>query len=228
MKPIAAFVFCVAAVASLNASASIVTGGTRVIFDGSHQAASLSVENSDKVTNLVQSWVSPAEGSALKKETMIITPPLFRLEAGKKASIRIVRSGMPVPEDRESLLWLNVKGIPATDDSSAGKNTMQIAINSKNKLIYRPVALKGQSPESSANKVVWKPVAGGVQVNNPTPFYMNFSRIEINNHALSGQYFVAPFSTLNISEGKIPSHGKVTWSLINDYGVKGQDKVSSY
>lgn len=48
MKPIAAFVFCVAAVASLNASASIVTGGTRVIFDGSHQAASLSVENSDK------------------------------------------------------------------------------------------------------------------------------------------------------------------------------------
>lgn len=84
MKPIAAFVFCVAAVASLNASASIVTGGTRVIFDGSHQAASLSVENSDKVTNLVQSWVSPAEGSALKKETMIITPPLFRLEAGKK------------------------------------------------------------------------------------------------------------------------------------------------
>ena len=53
MKPIAAFVFCVAAVASLNASASIVTGGTRVIFDGSHQAASLSVENSDKV------WCNP-------------------------------------------------------------------------------------------------------------------------------------------------------------------------
>lgn len=39
-----------------------------MIFDGSHQAASLSVENSDKVTNLVQSWVSPAEGSALKKK----------------------------------------------------------------------------------------------------------------------------------------------------------------
>ncbi|VAE97753.1 fimbria/pilus periplasmic chaperone [Enterobacter hormaechei] len=90
MKPIAAVIFCVASAASLNASASIVTGSTRVIFDGSRQAASLSVENSDKVTNLVQSWISPAKGSPLKKENMIITPPLFRLEAGKKASIRIV------------------------------------------------------------------------------------------------------------------------------------------
>lgn len=228
MKPIKALILCMASVASLNASASIVTGGTRVIFDGSRQAASLSVENSDKVTNLVQSWISPAEGSALKKESMIITPPLFRLEAGKKASIRIVRSGMPVPEDRESLLWLNVKGIPATDDNAEGKNIMQIAINSKIKLIYRPAALKGQTPENSAQKIRWKSAGNGLQVNNPTPFYMNFSRVEINHHALSGQYFVAPFSTLNIAEGNIPAHGKVTWSLINDYGVKGQDKVTSY
>ena len=215
MKPIAAVIFCVASAASLNASASIVTGSTRVIFDGSRQAASLSVENSDKVTN------------PLKKENMIITPPLFRLEAGKKASIRIVRSGLPVPEDRESLLWLNVKGIPATDGSE-GKNTMQIAINSKIKLIYRPAALQGQTPESSAEKLKWNLTAKGLQVNNPTPFYMNFSRIEINHQALSGQYFVAPFSTLSISEGVMSPHGKVTWSLINDYGVKGPDKVTSY
>ncbi|EPF0139081.1 fimbria/pilus periplasmic chaperone [Enterobacter hormaechei] len=227
MKPIAAVIFCVASATSLNASASIVTGSTRVIFDGSRQAASLSVENSDKVTNLVQSWISPAKGSPLKKENMIITPPLFRLEAGKKASIRIVRSGLPVPEDRESLLWLNVKGIPATDGSE-GKNTMQIAINSKIKLIYRPAALKGQTPESSAEKLKWNLTAKGLQVNNPTPFYMNFSRIEINHQALSGQYFVAPFSTLSISEGVMSPHGKVTWSLINDYGVKGPDKVTSY
>lgn len=227
MKPIAAAILCVASAASLNASASIVTGSTRVIFDGSRQAASLSVENSDKVTNLVQSWISPAEGSSLKKENMIITPPLFRLEAGKKASIRIVRSGLPVAEDRESLLWLNVKGIPATNGSE-GKNTMQIAINSKIKLIYRPAALKGQTPESSAKKLKWNRAAAGLEVNNPTPFYMNFSRIEINHHALNGQYFVAPFSTLTISEGIMPPHGEIAWSLINDYGVKGQDNITSY
>ena len=225
MKPIAAFVLCGRRCQS-ECVCQYRYRRNAGDFDGSHQAASLSVENSDKVTNLVQSWVSPAEGSALKRNydyyAAAVSP-----RSREKASIRIVRSGMPVPEDRESLLWLNVKGIPATDDSSAGKNTMQIAINSKIKLIYRPVALKGQSPESSANKVVWKPVAGGVQVNNPTPFYMNFSRIEINNHVLSGQYFVAPFSTLNISEGKILPR-QSDRSLINDYGVKGQDKVSSY
>lgn len=46
-----------------------------------------------------------------------------------------------MPEDRESMLWLNIKGIPATDDVS-DKNIVQFAINSRIKLIYRPAALK--------------------------------------------------------------------------------------
>ncbi|MCT4706576.1 fimbrial assembly chaperone [Enterobacteriaceae bacterium H11S18] len=227
MKPITSLLLCASAVMSMSASASIVVGGTRVIFDGTHNAATLSVQNSDKVTNLVQSWLSPAESGSIKKESMIITPPLFRLESGKKASIRIVRSGTPLPGDRESMLWLNVKGIPATDGPDQN-NTMQIAINSKIKLIYRPEALKGALPEQSAQKLEWAFAGHGIRVTNPTPFYMNFSHIKINNHSLTSQYFAAPFSTLDISETGIAPHGKITWSLINDYGVKGQDKVTSY
>ncbi|XUA18707.1 fimbrial assembly chaperone [Citrobacter sp. OP27] len=227
MKPIAALLLCATSTMSFHAAASIVVGGTRVVFDGTHQAASISVENSDKVTNLVQTWVSQADNGSLKKESMIITPPLFRLEAGKKASIRIVRSGLPVQEDRESMLWLNVKGIPASEDV-ANKNTMQIAINSKIKLIYRPAAMKGKRPENSANKLLWKSTGNSLQVNNPTPFYMNFSSIYVNNKHLNAQYFVAPFSVLSISEGKIEPHGKITWSIINDYGVKGQNYVTTY
>ncbi|MGR7464449.1 fimbrial biogenesis chaperone [Klebsiella aerogenes] len=63
---------------------------------------------------------------------------------------------------------------------------------------------------------------------NPTPFYINFSCVEINHHTLNGHYFVAPFSTLNIAEGNTPAHGKVTRSLINDYSMKGSGKVTSY
>ncbi|MCL7680091.1 fimbria/pilus periplasmic chaperone, partial [Klebsiella pneumoniae] len=87
------------------------------VFDGQQKAASLSVQNKDKTADLVQSLISPVDATSGAKDTMIITPPLFRLDAGEKASVRIVRSGKPLPEDRESMFWLNVKGIPAMDNA---------------------------------------------------------------------------------------------------------------
>lgn len=227
MKLRTVLIFLLTASISFSSSASIVVGGTRVVFDGSHSAVSLSVENKDKVTNLVQSWLSPAEGSSLKKESMIITPPLFRLESGKKASIRIASTGMPMPEDRETLLWLNVKGIPASE-GIPDANTMQIAINSKIKLIYRPARLKGQLPEQSAHQLSWEKAGQTLRVKNPTPFYMNFSSIDVNGAKLNAQYYISPFSTIAIPVSGLSEHGKVVWSLISDYGMKEQDNVSHY
>lgn len=71
----------------------------------------------------------------------LLLPPLFRLKAGEQGFVRILRSGKPLPEDRESMFWLNVKGIPAMDNEP-DKNMVQFAINSRIKLIYRPAALK--------------------------------------------------------------------------------------
>jgi P pilus assembly chaperone PapD len=61
-------------------------------------------------------------------------PPLFRLKAGEQGFVRILRSGKPLPEERESMFWLNIKGIPAMD-SAPDKNMVQFAINSRIKLI---------------------------------------------------------------------------------------------
>ena len=121
--------------------ASVVVGGTRVIFDGTKKTTTVSVQNKDNVTNIVQSWLAIVDETSPAKDSFITTPPLFRLKAGEKGFVRILRTGKPMPEDRESMLWLNIKGIPATDDVS-DKNIVQFAINSRIKLIYRPAALK--------------------------------------------------------------------------------------
>ncbi len=43
---------------TLNANASVILGGTRVIYEGNKKEASISVRNDDKTPYLVQSWVN--------------------------------------------------------------------------------------------------------------------------------------------------------------------------
>ena len=85
-----------------NAQASVVVGATRVIFDGAKESTVVGVDNKDNTTNIVQSWLSVVDTSSPVKDAFIITPPLFRLNSGEKGFVRIVRSGKPLPTDRES------------------------------------------------------------------------------------------------------------------------------
>lgn len=218
---------CLSLLPCLSALAGLQIGGTRVLFDGTRQAATISITNKDKVTNLVQSWLSAIDGNSPEKDSFIVTPPLFRLEADGQATIRIVRSGKPLPEDRESMLWLNIKGIPATTEES-GKNTLQIAINSQIKLIYRPASLKGSMPEHYAGKLRWNSIGGNIEVTNPTPHYMNLSTASVGGKNLVGPYYVAPYSKTVISEKGLPEHGKAIWQVLNDFGMRGEVQSQAY
>lgn len=74
-----------------------------------------------------------------KQSDFTITPPLFRLNAEKTNALRIFLTENKLPNDRESLFWLNIKTIPATERT---ENSLQIAFKTQMKLIYRPKALK--------------------------------------------------------------------------------------
>lgn len=206
------------------AQASVVVGATRVIFDGAKNNVEVAVENKDQTSDIVQSWISLVDSASPTKDAFIITPPLFRLKAGEKGFVRIVRSGKPLAADRESMFWLNVKGIPAMNNMP-DTNMVQFAINSKIKLIYRPVELKNSSPEMYAETLQWQRHGNFISVKNSSPLYMNFSQIAINGKDVSGAWFAAPFATLKIPmEGNLSSTGKksITWSVINDYGMSGK------
>ena len=207
-----------------SAQASVVVGATRVIFDGAKNNAEVAVENKDNSSDIVQSWVSLVDATSPAKDSFIITPPLFRLKAGEKGFVRIVRSGKPLAADRESMFWLNIKGIPAMNNMP-DTNMVQFAINSKIKLIYRPAELKNSSPEMYAGKLQWQRLGSFISVKNNSPLYMNFSQIGINGRNISGGWFAAPFTTLKIpAESNLSSTGKqsITWSVINDYGMSGK------
>lgn len=198
-------------VSSVNAGVSI--GGTRVIYDGGKKEASLSVSNPDNIPYLIQSWIE-TQNDGKGKAPFIITPPLYRLDNGQQNVMRIIRAGN-LPEDKESLFWLNIKSIPSAQRKD---NTLQIAVKTRIKLIYRPALLSKSTPEAQLGKLSWSRSGAFIQVNNPTPYYVNFNEITVSGKKVDNVTFVAPGSTARFALPSGGNGGSVKFRIINDYG----------
>ena len=168
-----------------SASAGVIIGGTRIIFDGAKKEASISITNPDNVPYLIQSWIDVKDEQS-GKVPFIITPPLYRLDGGQKNLERIVMTGS-LPQGQESLFWLNIKAIPS---ASKQMNSLQIAVKTRIKLIYRPEGLRASTPEDQANKLTWRRAGNTLQVNNPTPYVINFNEITLGDKKLNDVTYV--------------------------------------
>ncbi|QIR27954.1 molecular chaperone [Kluyvera genomosp. 3] len=204
---------------SASVQAGVIVGGTRVIYNGEKKETSISVKNPDKSSFLIQSWSDAGESSA-DKSPFMVTPPLFRLGGGQENTLRIIRTGGNLAEDRESLYWLNIKSIPATEKKD-NVNTLQIAVKTRIKLIYRPQSLT-QQPEDLTGKLSWQRSGNKLTVSNPTAYYMNFSTLKVGASTVKDATYVAPMSSASFS---IPNgaSGDVSWTLINDFGSIGDE-----
>ncbi|CAI1725922.1 Chaperone protein fimC precursor [Serratia fonticola] len=201
------------------AQAGVVIGGTRLIYDGGKKESSLSVNNPDKVPYLIQSWVETTTGGA-EKAPFMVTPPLFRLDGGQENVLRVVRAGGNLPSDKESLYWMNIKSIPSVNNDT-NQNTLQIAVKTRIKLIYRPQGLQG-TPEELAGKLTWHRNGNNLQVTNPTPFYMNFQEVKVAGKGVKEVTYVAPMSSASFALPAGVNGGSVTWKIISDYGAVGE------
>lgn len=206
------------------AQAGVVVGGTRLIYDGNKKEASLSVSNPDSQPYLVQSWTETVSGGA-EKAPFVVTPPLFRLGDGQTNVLRIVRAGGNLPSDKESLYWLNIKAIPSAE-KDLHQNTLQIAVKTRIKLIYRPQGLKSV-PEELTDQLRWQRSGNLLQVNNPTPFYMNFMEIRVGGNKLKDVTYVAPGATARFALPAGVNSDKVSWKIISDYGGIGAEHSKS-
>ena len=183
-----------------TAHAGVIINGTRLVYQGDKKESSLGLSNPDATDYLVQSWVDSG-GKNLAKEDNVL---------------RVVRTGGNLPEDRESLYWLNIKAIPSSKQVE-GVNTLQIAINTRIKLLYRPSAVKGR-PEDVADKLEWRREGNELVVNNPTPFYMNFQAVTLNGQKVTKATWAVPKTETHFAIPGNVRGSNVTYSIITDYG----------
>ncbi|HFZ8994381.1 TPA: molecular chaperone [Citrobacter freundii] len=205
--------------ASFTTQAGIVIGGTRVIYNGDKKETSAAIRDPDKSgVWLVQSWVDNGERGG--KAPFIVTPPLFRINPGEENMLRIVRTGGNLPEDRESVFWLNVKSIPATDDSVPHNNVLQVVVKSRLKLFYRPAGLEGQ-PETAYHKLSAARSGNRLTVSNPTPYYVTLFTLKVDGQEIKEADMVPPKGSVSFT---LPSAtaSSVTWQAISDYGGVSQ------
>ncbi|AYY81777.1 molecular chaperone [Proteus vulgaris] len=197
-----------------TANAGVVIGGTRVIYDEGKKDVSISVENPDNIPYLIQSWVDDINEK--KQSNFVITPPLFRLNGSNTNALRIFLTENNLPSDRESLFWLNIKTIPATERT---ENSLQIAFKTQMKLIFRPKELKNVNFVEEQKKLEWSKVGNKINVKNPTPYFFNFQMIKFNNKAVEDVSYVAPYSVKSFDINSEEVHGTINWEVINDYGA---------
>lgn len=200
-----------------SASAGVIIGGTRVIFDGAKKEASISITNPDSVPYLIQSWTDVQDEQS-GKAPFIITPPLYRLDGGQKNLERIVMTGS-LPQGHESLFWLNIKAIPS---ASKQMNSLQIAVKTRIKLIYRPEILRASTPEEQADKLTWRRAGNTLQVNNPTSYVISFNEITLGDKKLDDVTYVMPSGTARFPLPNGTRGNALTFKVINDYGSPGE------
>lgn len=206
--------------------AALVVNGTRVVYDSNKRSVSLIISNPSDKSYAVQTWVNTAADDTTTAVPFIPSPPLFRLDPKKEQQLNI--NGLPndLPTDRESLFYFNVQEIPQAE-ATGNSNVLNIALRTRLKLFYRPSQLK-DSPVGRLKDLTWSiSLVGGktqLSVNNPTPFHVSFTRIDIADKSqqlrLSSPTMAAPFSSQHYPlEGIKPSPGlQLTFAAINDYG----------
>lgn len=200
--------------ASAAAVSGVEIGGTRLIYNGNANQATISVKNPDNKPYLIQSWVSKNENSDDNDSAFSTTPPLFKLTPNAQNSVRVTLTSNSLPTDRESVHWLNIKAIPSS--SPDAKNELLIAVKSKMKLLYRPSGLKGD-PSLAYQQLTFSREGGKLSVYNPTPYSVSLNEIKVNGKQLAKPPMVLPFQTLSLPQSAITG-GEVSWRAINDFG----------
>ncbi|EOZ6590789.1 molecular chaperone [Salmonella enterica] len=207
-----------------SAHAGVSIGGTRVIFDGHKKEASLIVFSSEDDTYpyLIQSFIdNKGEKGDISNNTrppFIITPPLFRLEPGKENSLRIIKTAETLPDDRESVFWINVKAIPGSDKNADTENTLKLVLKNRVKLFYRPSGIMKRDADTFS-KVTFSRQGSAVIVSNPTPYFISFNSLRVGGKTVDTSFVMVPpkgQARYLLPDGV--SGNDVSWSYITDYG----------
>lgn len=191
---------------------------TRVVFSAGEKTESLGIRNSSGHVWLVQTRVLDAEGK--NDSSMVVTPPLFRLEAQGQNNVRILSTidGKSLPKNRESLRYIEVSAIPSSEKMSDANSQLVVGVGMRIKVFLRPAILSEPDKKVFAS-LEWLHDGDGTRGCNSSAYYLSFNRLEINGRLVDlnrEPSMVAPGECVHYPDGGHNSH--IRWSVINDYG----------
>lgn len=213
-------IVCLNILPVFTVDAAVSLDRTRAIFDGSSTSMVLNISNDNKqLPYLAQAWLENDKNEKITSGPLVITPPIQRMEPGSKSMVRV--SSTPeiskLPQDRESLFYFNLREIPPRSEKA---NVLQIALQTKIKLFYRPESIKTAPNEVWQDKLILRKVGNGYDIENPTPYFITIIGLgDTENKAKEGEFetvMISPKSHERISQASYSN--TLYLSYINDYG----------
>ncbi|WP_432693201.1 fimbrial biogenesis chaperone [Morganella morganii] len=195
--------------------AGILLGSTRVVIENGRNEGSVNVHNREDNNYLIQSWV--LDKSEVPTDDIALTPPLFKLNANTSNALRIVIT-KDLPQDRETLYWLNVKFIPSVKKSNLDNNSLSFALNNRIKIIYRPESLSGESINQVFEKIIIQKSGNILKIKNPTKYFINISEILINKKNIKNPGYIEPETEISLDLPKNNKNGNLEYIFIDDLG----------
>lgn len=222
-----ALLFCGLMVSTLLSSrvqAAIALDRTRVILDGGDNAVSMTISNKNtKLPYLAQGWLEDDKGEKIASPLSVL-PPVQRIEPGAQSQIKVqaLPAAKMLPQDRESLFYFNLREIPPKSEKP---NTLQIALQTRIKLLYRPEAIipsKSSAFSPWEEKLTLVKQGGTFKAVNPTPYYITIVDARSSKEGKTAIGFepimVPPKASISLGVTGLGNAPVLTY--INDYGAR--------
>jgi chaperone protein EcpD len=217
-----------------SSQASVVIGGTRVVYPAQDKDVTIKLTNEGTRPALVQVWLDAGDEKSTPdtaKVPFTVSPPVFRMDAGKGQAMRVMYTQEALPTDRESLFWVNVLEVPPKAADGDERNLLQFAFRTRIKLFFRPPGLEGNAAGAPA-KLSWRlrKAADGkgmaLVATNPTAFHVSFASVGVKT--LAGETkgaggMVGPRSSAEFPLPELPAApagpAQASFATIADYGA---------
>ncbi|HHR5901179.1 TPA: fimbrial biogenesis chaperone [Providencia alcalifaciens] len=203
---------------------NVIITGTRIIYPETAESMSIQLTNNSKTSSLVQSWIDDGNINSTPENSdapFYLYPPIVKINGLQGQQLKIKKTDRKLPDNVESVFYLNVLDIPKAPDSMKGKNNIQLAARSRIKLFYRPTGLN-ESSENITDKISYQLNNNNIVVNNNSQYHFTIAAIttpEDKKTALVDSEMVPPLSSKVLPLKKPLKNRTLILTYVDDYGV---------
>lgn len=222
-------VFLFVFVFPFSSYAGISLDATRLVFSESKSQRGITVGVTSSPASgspyLVKARVVTTPDAVSTDTPFVVSPSLFRLEPGTTNQLRIMQRSGGLPQDRESVYYLQVIAQASGKNNEADKperlgGAVVVSSSTVIKLFYRPSGLPGHQ-QAAMGELQFSRKGQQLYVYNPSPYFITLSSVNAGGQSVplsasKQNTMLAPFSGMTYAVD--PPAGPVMWKAINDYG----------
>ena len=218
--------FLIASTQSVHAG--IVIYGTRIIYPAEKNEVLVQLMNQGERSSLVQSWIDDGD-TLLPPEKIqvpfLLTPPVVKVAGDSGQQLKIKKMPNTLPNDKESLFFLNVLDIPPNNPDSAGKNVLKFAMQNRIKLFYRPKGIAAVN-KNTFHKLALTRSGNSYSIRNDAANWVTVTEVKANNVKINNEsIMLAPLSSEKVALKNINA-SQYKFTIIDDHGNYISDNVS--